>query len=158
LDAVETSPGTLPHTGGVSRIRLGIVPECGAAMKKVLAVDDHVQIVRLIQVNLQRDFTVITAGDGVEGMEKARQERPDLILLDVVMPRKDGFAMLRELQEDPELRKIPVIMLTVKAQNADIVRGLHEGAQYYLPKPFHPHELNALVKRVISGEPPEAEE
>jgi DNA-binding response OmpR family regulator len=124
-------------------------------MKKILAVDDHVHIVRLIQVNLDKEFIVITAGDGEEGMEKARRERPDLIILDVVMPKKDGFAMLSELKEDPTLCHVPVIMLTVKAQNADIVRGLHEGAQYYLPKPFHPNELHALVARVLSGAPPE---
>jgi DNA-binding response OmpR family regulator len=124
-------------------------------MKKILAVDDHVHIVRLIQVNLEKEFQVITASDGEEGMAKAREERPDLILLDVMMPRKDGFTMLAELKEDPELRSIPVIMLTVKAQNSDIVRGLHEGAQYYLPKPFHPSELHSLVGRVLAGEPPE---
>jgi DNA-binding response OmpR family regulator len=127
-------------------------------MKKILAVDDHAHIVRLIQVNLGKEFTVITAADGVEGLEKAREERPDLILLDVVMPRKDGFVVLRELQEDPELRQIPIVMLTVKAQNADIVRAMHSGAHYYLPKPFHPHELIALVRRVLSGEPPEEAE
>ena len=124
-------------------------------MKKILAVDDHVHIVRLIQVNLEKEFVVITAGDGEEGMEKARRERPDLIILDVVMPKKDGFAMLSELKDDPALSQVPVIMLTVKAQNADIVRGLHQGAQYYLPKPFHPSELHALVGRVLRGEPPE---
>jgi DNA-binding response OmpR family regulator len=124
-------------------------------MKKILAVDDHVHIVRLIQVNLEREYTVITAADGEEGLQKARQERPDLIILDVVMPKKDGFAVLSALKDDPELCQVPVIMLTVKAQNADIVRGLHEGAQYYLPKPFHPSELHALVDRVLRGEPPE---
>jgi DNA-binding response OmpR family regulator len=124
-------------------------------MKKILAVDDHVHIVRLIQVNLERDYTVITAADGEEGLEKARRERPDLIILDVMMPKKDGFTVLGELKDDPELSQVPVIMLTVKAQNADIVRGLHQGAQYYLPKPFHPSELHSLVGRVLSGEPPE---
>jgi DNA-binding response OmpR family regulator len=124
-------------------------------MKKILAVDDHTHIVRLIQVNLGKENTVITAADGEEGLEKARQERPDLILLDVVMPKMDGFAMLRELKADPDLQNIPVVMLTVKAQNSDIVRGLHEGAQYYLPKPFHPSELQALVRRVLAGEPVE---
>ena len=123
-------------------------------MKKILAVDDHIHIVRLIQVNLGKEHTVITAGDGEEGLEKARQEHPDLILLDVVMPKMDGFAMLKELKADPQLQEIPVIMLTVKAQNSDIVRGLHEGAEYYLPKPFHPSELQALVRRVLQGEPP----
>jgi DNA-binding response OmpR family regulator len=126
-------------------------------MKKILAVDDHNHIVRLIQVNLSKEFSVATAGDGEEGLEKAKLEKPDLIILDVIMPRKDGFAMLRELKEDPALRGVPVIMLTVKAQNADIVRGLHEGAAYYLPKPFHPSELQALVRRVLAGEPPEDE-
>lgn len=126
-------------------------------MKKILAVDDHTHIVRLIQVNLGKENTVITAADGEEGLEKARRERPDLILLDVVMPKMDGFAMLRGLKADPELQHVPVIMLTVKAQNSDIVRGLHEGAQYYLPKPFHPSELQSLVRRVLAGEPPEEE-
>jgi DNA-binding response OmpR family regulator len=124
-------------------------------MKKILAVDDHVHIVRLIEVNLAKEYTVITAADGEEGLEKAREHRPDLIILDVVMPKKDGFSMLAELKADPQLRQIPVIMLTVKVQNADIVRGLHEGAEYYLPKPFHPHEIQALVRRVLAGETPE---
>lgn len=124
-------------------------------MKKILAVDDHAQIVRLIEVNLSKEYTVITAANGEEGMAKARQEHPDLIILDVVMPKKDGFAMLAELKADPELSRIPVIMLTVKAQNSDIVRGLHEGAEYYLPKPFHPQEIQALVRRVLAGEKPE---
>ena len=123
-------------------------------MKKILAVDDHVHIVRLIEVNLGKEYSVLTAADGEEGMEKARQERPDLIILDVVMPKKDGFVMLSELKADPRLRPIPVIMLTVKAQNSDIVRGLHEGAEYYLPKPFHPHELQALVRRVLQDAAP----
>jgi DNA-binding response OmpR family regulator len=123
-------------------------------MKKILAVDDQHHIVRLIEVNLGKQYSVLTAADGEEGMEKARQERPDLIMLDVVMPKKDGFTVLRELKADPELRQIPVIMLTIRAQNSDIVRGLHEGAEYYLPKPFHPHELQALVRRVLEGEAP----
>jgi two-component system alkaline phosphatase synthesis response regulator PhoP len=118
-------------------------------MKKILAVDDHQHIVRLIQVNLSKAFQVLTAGDGEEGLRMAREERPDLVILDVVMPKMDGFALLSELKADPELSRIPVIMLTVKAQNADIVRGLHEGAEYYLPKPFHPSELQALVQRVL---------
>jgi DNA-binding response OmpR family regulator len=124
-------------------------------MKKILAVDDQIHIVRLIEVNLSKEYTVITAADGEEGMRKARQERPDLIILDVVMPKKDGFSVLAELKADPQLRQIPVIMLTVKAQNSDIVRGLHEGVEYYMPKPFHPREMQALVRRVLEGEAPE---
>jgi two-component system alkaline phosphatase synthesis response regulator PhoP/two-component system response regulator VicR len=118
--------------------------------KTVLVVDDQPHIVRLIQVNLEKEgLQVSTAGDGVEGMAKVRQVKPDLVILDVIMPRKDGFEVLREMKADPELEGIPVVMLTVKTHNADIVEGLKEGAELYLPKPFHPKELVSLVKRVL---------
>ena len=120
-------------------------------MKKVvLVVDDQPHIVRLIQVNLEKvGFQVATASDGVEGIEKVREVHPDLVILDVIMPHKDGFEVLREMKEDPALGEIPVVMLTVKTHNADIVKGLREGAELYLPKPFHPKELVSLVKRVL---------
>lgn len=122
-------------------------------MKQVLVVDDQPHIVRLIQVNLEKEgFTVITAADGEEGMKQARDSRPDLVILDVIMPKKDGFKMLREMKADTSLKETPVIMLTVKAQNADIVEGYREGAELYLPKPFHPKELVSLVKRVLGTE------
>jgi DNA-binding response OmpR family regulator len=118
--------------------------------KRVLVVDDQPHIVRLIQVNLEKEgLQVSTAGDGVEGLERLREVRPDLVILDVIMPRKDGFQVLREIKSDPDLAEIPVIMLTVKTHNADIVEGLKEGAELYLPKPFHPKELVSLVKRVL---------
>jgi two-component system, OmpR family, alkaline phosphatase synthesis response regulator PhoP len=118
--------------------------------KTVLVVDDQPHIVRLIQVNLEKEgVQVATAGDGVEGLQKVRDLRPDLVILDVIMPRKDGFEVLREMKNDSALSEIPVIMLTVKAHNSDIVEGLKEGAELYLPKPFHPKELVSLVKRVL---------
>jgi two-component system alkaline phosphatase synthesis response regulator PhoP/two-component system response regulator VicR len=118
--------------------------------KTVLVVDDQPHIVRLIQVNLEKEgLQVATASDGVEGMQKVRQVMPDLVILDVIMPRKDGFEVLREMKSDPALEGIPVVMLTVKTHNADIVEGLKEGAELYLPKPFHPKELVSLVKRVL---------
>jgi DNA-binding response OmpR family regulator len=118
--------------------------------KNVLVVDDQPHIVRLIQVNLEKEgFRVTTAADGVEGMAKVREVRPDLVILDVIMPRKDGFEVLREIKGDPDLAETPVVMLTVKTHNADIVEGLKEGAELYLPKPFHPKELVSLVKRVL---------
>ena len=129
-------------------------PESRRLMKKtVLVVDDQPHIVRLIQVNLEKEgFQVATAADGVEGMDKARQLHPDLVILDVIMPRKDGFEVLREIKSDPVLADTPVVMLTVKTHNSDIVEGLREGAELYLPKPFHPKELVALVKRVLEAE------
>ena len=120
--------------------------------KIVLVVDDQPHIVRLIQVNLEKEgFRVVTASDGVEGIEKVREERPDLVILDVIMPRKDGFEVLREIKGDDALAETPVVMLTVKTHNADIVEGLKEGAELYLPKPFHPKELVSLVKRVLES-------
>jgi len=124
-------------------------------MKKVLVVDDQPQIVRLIQLHLEREgFQVLTGADGQEALDRVRGERPDLVILDVIMPRKDGFEVLRTIKADPELQQTPVIMLTVKTQSADIVEGLREGAELYLPKPFHPRELVALVKRVLETEAP----
>jgi two-component system, OmpR family, alkaline phosphatase synthesis response regulator PhoP len=119
-------------------------------MKKILAVDDQPQIVRLIQVNLQKaGYEVITAADGEEGLEKIHAERPDLVILDVIMPKRDGFELLREIKRNPDTQATPVIMLTVKAQDADIFEGLKEGAELYLPKPFHPTDLVSLVQRVL---------
>jgi DNA-binding response OmpR family regulator len=121
-------------------------------MKKVLVVDDHPHIRRLIQVNLaQIPLQVLTAGDGEEGLAAAIRERPDLIILDVMMPKKDGFQVLRELKASEALRDVPVVMLTIKARNADVAEGMREGAEYYLPKPFHPVELAELVRRILAG-------
>lgn len=120
--------------------------------KTVLVVDDQPHIVRLIQVNLEKEgFRVVTASDGVEGLQKVHQTNPDLVILDVIMPRKDGFEVLRDIKTDDGYSHIPVIMLTVKTHNADIVEGLKEGAELYLPKPFHPKELVSLVKRVLEN-------
>lgn len=121
--------------------------------KKILAVDDQVHIVRLVQINLERHgYQVVTAYDGEEALQKVRQERPDLIVCDVMMPRKDGFEVLRELKADPNLRDIPVIMLTAKAQDADVFKGWASGVDCYLTKPFNPGELIAFVKRVLEAQ------
>lgn len=121
-------------------------------MPKILAVDDQVHIVRLIQVNLERHgYQVVTAYDGEEALQKVKTEKPDLVVCDVMMPRKDGFEVLRELKADPTTRDIPVIMLTAKAQDADVFRGWSEGVDCYLTKPFNPAELLAFVKRVLSA-------
>jgi len=118
--------------------------------KSVLVVDDQPHIVRLIQVNLESEgFIVHSAADGREGLARVREVKPDLVILDVIMPHMDGFELLREIKSDPELQDIPVVMLTVKTHNADIVQGLRGGAELYLPKPFHPKELVSLVKRVL---------
>lgn len=118
--------------------------------KKILAVDDERHIVRLVEVNLQRaGYEVVTAYDGREALEKVKSETPDLIVLDVMMPYMDGFEVLKNLKADPATAEIPVIMLTAKAQDADIFRGWSSGVDCYLTKPFNPMELLTFVKRIF---------
>lgn len=120
--------------------------------KKILAVDDEKHIVRLVQVNLERQgYEVITASDGKEALQKVEDERPDLVVLDVMMPYMDGFEVLQNLRRNPATREIPVIMLTAKAQDADVFKGWQSGVDCYLTKPFNPMELIAFVKRIFSS-------
>ena len=120
--------------------------------RKVLAVDDERHIVRLIQVNLERaGYQVSTAFDGAEALKKVESDKPDLIVLDVMMPKMDGFEVLKRLQANPESREIPIVMLTAKAQDADVFRGWASGVSAYLTKPFNPLELITFVKRILSG-------
>jgi len=120
--------------------------------KKILAVDDERHIVRLIQVNLERaGYQVSTAFDGNEALKKVEADKPDLIVLDVMMPRMDGFEVLKRLQANPETREIPIVMLTAKAQDADVFRGWSSGVSAYLTKPFNPLELVTFVRRILSG-------
>jgi two-component system alkaline phosphatase synthesis response regulator PhoP/two-component system response regulator VicR len=119
--------------------------------RKILAVDDEKHIVRLVQVNLERQgYEVVTANDGKEALEKVESEKPDLVVLDVMMPYMDGFEVLQNLRRNPETREIPVIMLTAKAQDADVFKGWQSGVDCYLTKPFNPMELISFVKRIFS--------
>lgn len=125
---------------------------------KILVCDDERHIVRLIQVNLERHgYTVVTAFDGKEGLEKVKSEKPDLLVLDVMMPYMDGFEVLKSLRRDPATESLPVIMLTAKAQDKDVFEGYHYGADMYLTKPFNPMELVTFVKRISANKdvPPE---
>jgi two-component system alkaline phosphatase synthesis response regulator PhoP/two-component system response regulator VicR len=120
--------------------------------RKILVVDDERHIVRLVQVNLEKaGYTVLTAYDGVEALEQVTKEKPDMIVLDVMMPRLDGFEVLKKLQADAATRDIPVIMLTAKAQDADIFRGWSSGVSSYLTKPFNPRELLTFVERIFQS-------
>ena len=109
---------------------------------RILVCDDEPHIVRLIQVNLQRQgYEVITAFDGVEGLEKIRAENPDICILDIVMPHLDGFEVLRRIRRDPELQSIFVIILTTAASDEDKAQGDRYGADMYMTKPFTPQSL-----------------
>ena len=120
--------------------------------KKILVVDDERHIVRLVQVNLERQgYQVVSAFDGREALKKVESERPDLIVLDVMMPHMDGFEVLKRLKSEDKTKDIPVVMLTAKAQDADVFRGWASGVDCYLTKPFNPIELLTFVKRIFES-------
>lgn len=121
-------------------------------MARILAVDDEPNIVRLIQVNLERmGYTVETANNGIQALEKIRANRPDLVVSDVMMPEMDGFELLSTIRREVALQDLPVIMLTAKAQDRNVMEGYQRGADMYLTKPFNPMELISFVKRILQG-------
>lgn len=119
-------------------------------MQKILVVEDELDIADLIGFNLQRNgYQVLKAHDGIAGTEIALRERPALIILDIMLPGRDGFAVFRELRRDPRTTNTPVIMLTARAQTEDRIQGLEVGADDYLTKPFSPKELMLRVQAVL---------
>jgi CheY-like chemotaxis protein len=118
---------------------------------RVLVVDDSTVIRDLIAVNLELEgYDVLRAGDGLEALELVAAERPDLVTVDVVMPRLDGFEMVERLRADPGTADIPVVMVTGRASAADRARGEEVGVDAYLTKPFEPAELVETVARLIA--------
>ncbi|MEW6736840.1 MAG: response regulator [Acidobacteriota bacterium] len=118
------------------------------ATKKILVVDDSPTDLRLMINALQnRGYKVITAIDGEEALDKASQERPDLLVLDVVLPKKNGFQVCRQLKTAPDTKDIKIILVTSKDQVTDRFWGLKQGADEYLTKPFEDKELIALVAK-----------
>jgi diguanylate cyclase (GGDEF)-like protein len=121
-----------------------------AGGERVLVVDDDPDIARFVEVNLRTyGYEVHVASDGLEALDKAHDLRPELILLDVMMPQMDGFEVAQRLRSDPRTRNVSIIMLTAKAMSADKVLGLTAGADDYIIKPFDPIELVARVKGVL---------
>jgi DNA-binding response OmpR family regulator len=108
----------------------------------VLVIDDDPVIVKLLRVNFELEgFNVISAGDGREGVEMARAERPDVVVSDIMMPVMNGLELVSTLKSDPDTADLPVLLLSAKAQMADVQRGFELGADDYVTKPFDPIEL-----------------
>lgn len=127
--------------------------------QKILVVDDDLDTLKLVGTTLEKQgYLIVAAKDGVEALEKVAQHKPDLILLDLMMPKMDGYEVTRRLRNDPATSSIPIILFTAKAQVDDKVAGLEAGADEYLTKPTHPAELvarvRALLKRPTSMLPP----
>jgi DNA-binding response OmpR family regulator len=118
---------------------------------RVLIVDDEEPIRLLCRVNLEAEgMTVLEAADGPSGLEAVRRERPDVVLLDVMMPGLDGWRVAEQLVEDPDTRSVPIIFLTARAELRDRARGLDLGGLDYVTKPFNPLDLASLIRDVIT--------
>ena len=125
-----------------------------SSLGRVLVVDDDDVIRQLITVNLELEgFEVATAVDGQDCLDKVKDVRPDVITLDIMMPRLDGWEAASRLRADPETGDIKVVLLSARAQEADLARGNRIGVDAYLTKPFDPDELIEVVRR-LAGLPP----
>ncbi len=117
----------------------------------VLVIDDDPVILELLRVNFEIEgFDVICATDGEEGLRRAHDEGPDVVISDIMMPRRDGLQLLTDLKGDPQTEDLPVILLSAKAQKAEVQQGLDLGADDYITKPFDPLELIDRLNAVMS--------
>lgn len=118
--------------------------------KTVLVVDDDVAIVSLLRANLEMSgYRVEVAYDGLEALDKIQAEMPDLVILDIQMPRLNGWEVLRDLRHHAKTETLPVIMLTILGDSENITRGWSEGVDCYIPKPFKVEEVLAMVARLL---------
>lgn len=120
------------------------------ANEKILVADDNPIIVEVIKSALKAEnYQVSVAYDGQEALDKVHQENPDLILLDILMPKMNGYMVCKKIKDDPKVKHIPIIMLTAKEQESDKDKGLGMGADEYLTKPFEMEKLIEIIKKKI---------
>ena len=132
--------------------RAGAGPGGSTPRRKILLVDDSATVLMMEKMLLQRHpFDLLVAKDGAEGLERARTERPDLILMDVVMPRMDGFEAVRRIRADADLREIPVIMVTTRGEPVNVERGYTVGCSDYITKPIDGLELLTKIRSYLGG-------
>lgn len=118
--------------------------------KKILLVDDEPQLVEVVKMRLEANgYTVLAAYDGQEALDKARQEKPDLIILDLMLPKVDGYKVCRMLKFDQNYKHIPIIMFSARAQEEDVKLGKEVGGDAYITKPFEPQELLSKIKEFL---------
>ena len=119
-------------------------------MKHILVIEDDPDIVELLRYNLEREsYRVTCAVTGSEGLSELQRERPDLVILDLMLPEVSGFELCRRLRKEPATENLPVIMLTARSEEADVIAGIELGADDYIKKPFSPRELVARVGAVL---------
>ena len=117
---------------------------------KILVVDDEIYIVHILDFSLGMEgYEVVTALDGEQALEKLKVEKPDLIVLDIMMPKLDGYEVCKAIKSDPETRHIPVILLSAKGRNVDQKMGFDVGADDYITKPFSPRKLVERINQLL---------
>jgi DNA-binding response OmpR family regulator len=128
------------------------VSEAKAAGARVLVADDDADILALVAFRLERSgYEVLLATDGEEALRLAVEESPDLAVLDVMMPRMDGYEVTRRIRDNEATSRLPIILLTARAQQSDVDQGMLAGADDYVKKPFSPQELRARIQAVLEG-------
>jgi phosphate regulon transcriptional regulator PhoB len=126
-------------------------------MKRVLVIEDDKDIVELVRYNLEKDgYQLLASGDGVTGLAQIRKAPPDLLILDLMLPKLSGLEICKEIRKDTSLNRLPILILTAKGEEADRVVGLELGADDYVTKPFSPRELVARVKALLRRSEPGA--
>ena len=121
-------------------------------MSTVLIVDDSSTVRQMVSEHLQNHgLNVVQAGDGIEGMEKIQASVPDLVVMDIVMPRMNGYELCRWIKNNPDSKDVPVIMCTSKAEEFDRYWGMKQGADAYITKPYHPPELLDVVNQLLTS-------
>lgn len=119
--------------------------------KKILVVDDEAQLVEMVKMRLEASgYEVITAADGQEALDKARQDKPNLIILDLMLPKIDGYKVCRMLKFDEKYNKIPIILFSARAQEQDKLLGMQVGANGYIAKPFEPKVLLSKIEELLN--------
>ena len=118
---------------------------------KILVVDDEVYIVHILDFSLRREgYDVVTALDGEQALEKVKSDQPELIVLDILMPKLDGYDACRKLRADPQTADIPIILLSAKGRNVDQRMGYDAGATDYITKPFSPRKLVEKINTILT--------
>lgn len=152
----RSAPANYRNSSVYGTLRRSPRSERGIGMKRVLIIEDDKDIVELVRYNLANEgFQVSAAFDGSIGLSTLREKPPDLLLLDLMLPKLSGLEICREIRRDDSLNRLPILMLTARGDEADRVVGLEMGADDYVTKPFSPRELLARVKALLRrAEPP----
>ena len=141
----------LSYGRGTTTLRPAGPNPYSVAMARVLVVDDDPQVLTLLRVNFELEgYEVLSASDGEQALEIAWDELPDAVVCDVMMPGTDGLTVLRQLRASPKTKTIPFVVVSAKAQRADIKAAIEMGADKYVTKPFDPQELLDAVAELLS--------